>query len=448
MPLKISPDDIGFNARGDGKFNQPFAEQVDFLRQKLDLPTEHYDDIIKSGHDRAFVVAGATKVDLLNDLHQAIEKASAEGKSIGWFRQNFADIVKRNGWHGWTGEDTQEGRDWRTRVIYKTNLATSYAAGRWQQLNSPTLLKNRPYWKYIHNDTVAHPRPLHLSWDGLILRHDDPWWQSHFPPNGWGCRCRVTAVRANQYQGDVAPDDGTYEKVDRNGEVHTIPKGIDYGWDYAPGAFGQYPIQGFIDNKAAGLPAQLATAFKDEVVGVNLAAARSYVLINGLANERKLTEFAYVYDAAGNILVKKKGGESHVSFTDAEMTRMRDAQGVVLVHNHPGGRSLSKPDLSMANEIDAEIYAIGHNDVEYSGKMLNIKKFESLYSDIDGVLKYYFLPLIRANKLTVDEADLYHHHLINTVLKASGAITYEVNGLIDLPLEVERTLTKLLEHFK
>ena len=26
------------------------------------------------------------------------------------------------------------GRNWRTRVIFETNLRTSYAAGRWQQL--------------------------------------------------------------------------------------------------------------------------------------------------------------------------------------------------------------------------------------------------------------------------------------------------------------------------
>ena len=40
-------------------FNTPFAEQLDFFRQKLNLPSERWDDIQKAAHDRAFIVAGA-----------------------------------------------------------------------------------------------------------------------------------------------------------------------------------------------------------------------------------------------------------------------------------------------------------------------------------------------------------------------------------------------------
>jgi hypothetical protein len=265
MPLRIGAGRIGFNPRGEGDFRLPFPEQIDYFRQKLNLPTQHYDDIINEAHDRAFVVAGAAKADLLNDLRKAVDRSIAEGKSIGWFRQEFDAIVKKHGWHGWTGEDTEAGRDWRTRVIYRTNLSASYAAGRYAQLTSPAMLKNRPYWKYIHNDTVLHPRPLHLSWNGLVLRYDDPFWQTHFPPNGWGCRCRVTAVRADQYKGDKAPDDGTYEFVDRHGEVHTMPKGIDYGWDYAPGASVLGNLKDTALKKAEDLPIPLAKALETDI---------------------------------------------------------------------------------------------------------------------------------------------------------------------------------------
>jgi len=265
MPFNINPEKIGFNPRESGAFQLPFPEQIAFIRQKLNLPTEHYDDIIKSAHDRAFVVAGAAKADLLNDLRQAVDRSIAEGMSIGWFRKEFDNIVKKNGWHGWTGEDTADGRDWRTRVIYRTNLSASYAAGRYAQLTNPALLKSRPYWKYIHNDTVQHPRPLHQSWNGLVLRYDDPFWQSHFPPNGWGCRCRVTAVRADEYNDSHAPDDGTYEHVDRHGEVHTIPKGIDYGWDYTPGASLNTGVNELISPKLTNLSAPIGSAMMEQL---------------------------------------------------------------------------------------------------------------------------------------------------------------------------------------
>jgi len=268
MPFNIKPEKIGFNPRENGAFQLPFPEQIDFFRQKLNLPTEHYDDIIKSAHDRAFVVAGAAKADLLNDLRKAVDRSIAEGKSIGWFRQEFDKIVAKHGWTGWTGEGTDAGRDWRTRVIYRTNLSASYAAGRYAQLTNPALLKSRPYWKYIHNDTVQHPRPLHQSWNGLVLRYDDPFWQSHFPPNGWGCRCRITAVRADQYKGDRAPDDGTYEFVDRHGEVHRMPQGVDYGWDYAPGASRSTPLIDIVNKKLIDLSAPIGANMAREIAPV------------------------------------------------------------------------------------------------------------------------------------------------------------------------------------
>ncbi len=259
MPLKLSPTQLGFNARGDGRFNQGFAEQIAFFRQKLNLPTEYYDDIVKQAHDRAFVVAGAQKADLLTDLRQSVDKAIAEGKSIQWFRKEFDAIVKKRGWQGWTGSDSQAGRDWRTRIIYKTNLSASYAAGRWNQLNDPRLLQTRPYWKYIHNDTVTHPRPLHQSWSGLVLRHDDPWWQTHFPPNGWGCRCRVTAVRETEFiEGTQAPDDGLEPDTER-------PRGIDPGWDYAPGSSVDTSLRTMVQNKLISYPPAISSALSRDI---------------------------------------------------------------------------------------------------------------------------------------------------------------------------------------
>ena len=122
MPLTLSPTQIAFNARGDGGFSLPFAEQVAFLRRKLNLPTAHWDDILKATHDRAFVVAGALKADLLADFHAAVLKTAAEGKSIQWFKKEFEAIVARHGWLGWTGEDTPGGRDWRAREIGRAHV--------------------------------------------------------------------------------------------------------------------------------------------------------------------------------------------------------------------------------------------------------------------------------------------------------------------------------------
>lgn len=239
---------------------QQFQEQIDFFRAKLNLPTDRWDDIKTAAHDRAFIVTGAQKADLLNDLRLAVDK-SIQGGSIGDFRKDFAAAVAKFGWTGWTGQGTTAGEAWRTRVIYQTNMATSYAAGRWKQLQDPALRKVRPFWRYIHSDSVISPRPHHKAWgdSGLTLPAEHPFWSTHFPPNGWGCHCTVQAVRTPSNGAATAPPAG-WDTVDPKTGA---PLGIDKGWAYAPGANAQRSLQDLIDAKLISLDAPIGAAMWD-----------------------------------------------------------------------------------------------------------------------------------------------------------------------------------------
>ena len=245
-------------------FNQTFAEQLEFFRQKLNLPTEAWDDIKRMAHDRAFIVAGAQGADLLEDLRGAADEFTERGTGLEAFRKNFKRIVAERGWTGWTGEGTKGGEAWRTKVIYQTNMSTSYAAGRWKQLNDPVLLKVLPYWQYHHNDSVITPRPLHVSWDGLTLPPDHPFWQAHFPPNGWGCQCRVSAVSKENFMSAIAGGRGPANAPDGT-------EGIDKGFDYAPGASldggdgSQKALQNFAVRKINSLPPDLAQTLAQDI---------------------------------------------------------------------------------------------------------------------------------------------------------------------------------------
>lgn len=241
---------------------QQFQEQIEFLRGKLNLPSETWRDIQRAAHDRAFVVAGAMKADLLADLRKAVEEA-VKGSSIGEFRKQFSQIVAKHGWTGWTGEGSKAGEAWRTRVIYQTNMMTSYAAGRRAQLLDPDLLQRRPFWRYVHNDSVTHPRPHHKRWGDtrLTLRHDHPFWETHFPPNGWGCKCRVVAVAAPDGEDATLPPEGWDETDPRTG----APVGIDEGWNYAPGARASDELRSFVQEKLIEYPPAISSALSRDV---------------------------------------------------------------------------------------------------------------------------------------------------------------------------------------
>lgn len=217
----------------------PFRNAVDYYRDKLRLPTAAWTDIWEGMHARAFVVAGAMRDDLLADLQASIGSAIEQGTTLQQFRKEFDQIVQRHGW-AYKG-----GRNWRTRVIYETNLRQAYNAGREKQMQNPELRKRRPYGLYKHNDAVDHPRPEHLAWDNLVLPLDDPWWETHTPQNGWGCRCRKFMVNERDLKrrgltvADQAPPVEWEEKTvgirGPSPRVVRVPKGIDPGFAYNPG---------------------------------------------------------------------------------------------------------------------------------------------------------------------------------------------------------------------
>jgi Phage Mu protein F like protein len=242
-----------------GIYGEPFAEQVAAFRLRLGnlIPTAKWDDIKRAQHDRGFMVAGAIKADLLADLGAAVDKAIAKGTSLEEFRHDFRAIVQKHGWHGWTGEGTKGGEAWRTRVIYKTNLSVTYAAGRMAQLVEAGFT----LWVYRHGASLE-PREQHLAWDGLILPPEHPFWATHAPPNGWGCSCYVLGARS--IRGAVRLGGKPDLKLPENWQAQDpktgAPVGIDKGWDYAPGATVTKTVS-LAADKIRELPALLGAEF-------------------------------------------------------------------------------------------------------------------------------------------------------------------------------------------
>jgi SPP1 gp7 family putative phage head morphogenesis protein len=237
----------------------PFDRAIEYLREKIDVGTRAYSDLMHGAHDTAFVVAGLTKGEILSDVHKLVVKAIQEGTPFDRFQKDFAKTIEGR-WlpspsparsksapalpggapAGPTPRTPAAGAaatGWRAKIIYQTNIRTAYAAGRHEQLQR--IKATHPYWQYRHGDS-RKPREEHLAWDGLVLRADDPWWKTHYPPNGWGCRCYVHALDDIDLRemGKKGPDEAppsplrTVKYGDRTVEV---PVGIDPGWAYVPG---------------------------------------------------------------------------------------------------------------------------------------------------------------------------------------------------------------------
>ena len=228
-----------------------FDEAIAFYRNKVRLPTAGWTDLWQEQHSHGFMVAGANHHDIVEDFFNAVQNAkwAKGGGGYEGFRASFDEIVKKHGWahNGSAG--------WRSRIIYDTNITQAYNAGRYQQQQD--IKAFRPYGRYRHVN-CAHPRLNHLAWDGIILPIDDPWFDTHYPQNGWRCHCRVDSLNQTEAQqlwkakGKTGPDTAppiVWEKRlvgkrSANPRWVDTPVGIDPGFAYNPGKARYEPPRG------------------------------------------------------------------------------------------------------------------------------------------------------------------------------------------------------------
>jgi len=211
-------------------------------------------DVWQEEHANAFTVAKAMRLDILEGIRAQVDKALAQGQSFGEFKRELQPLLERMGWWGkqelfdpleGAEREVQLGSPRRLQTIYNINLRTAHAAGQWQRIQRAKA--THPYLLYQLGPSREH-RVEHVGWAGRLLPVDHPWWQTHFPPNGWGCKCHVRAVSKREAErlrtqgavSETAPDQGTQEFVNqRTGEVLQVPRGIEPGWAYNPGAVGR-----------------------------------------------------------------------------------------------------------------------------------------------------------------------------------------------------------------
>ncbi len=259
------------------------ADAARYFRGKANATSWDYTDIWRGDNALAFTVAKATTLDVVSTIRKEVDRAIGSGITFAEFKRALRPRLQDLGWWGTqevldadTGEinKAQLGSNRRLRTIYQTNVQTAYMAGRYRRLVDDA--QSRPYWRYVAV-MDGRTRPEHAALNGRVWRWDDPVWAVIFPPNGWGCRCRVTAMTAQEFEASgLKLESGAGSIVDlqvslgREGKKVAV-QGVRYtdhagkqkvfrpdpGWDYNPGAaWAQHDPAGFNGTARAvdGLP--------------------------------------------------------------------------------------------------------------------------------------------------------------------------------------------------
>lgn len=257
-------------------------ETVAYFRAKGQHIGWNWYDTAVDVHARSFTVAKAARVDVLTTIQTEVERAISQGVSRQEFIDTLSPRLKKLGWWGkqvivdsaGNAETVQLGSPRRLALIYNVNTRVAYNVGRYAHLMNST--DTHPFWQYVAV-MDSRTRPSHAALNGLVFRYDDPFWKTHYPPNGWNCRCRVRALSQERMnalglqatQGDkylttkkvqAAVDKATGEMIEM--DVTTFADGArvmtpDAGWSYNPGsaAFGldQSLIRKLIEVKSPQL---------------------------------------------------------------------------------------------------------------------------------------------------------------------------------------------------
>ncbi|MBA4271291.1 MAG: hypothetical protein C0447_18055, partial [Methylobacterium sp.] len=228
---------------GEELFKTAPREVVDYFDRRPSKPSFRWDEVAPREHALQFTVARTAGFDVLDDIRAATRKAVVERIPFEQFRDELVPLLKSKGWWGErkvtdprTGEiaKVQLGSLRRLDLIYDANIRTAEAAGDWARIQR--VKEVLPYLEYL-TSVSERKRPLHLSWVGTTLPVDDSWWATHYPPNGWRCKCRVRS-RAEPREGASTtrpPSNARPWTNGTTGETRLVPAGIDPGWDHNPG---------------------------------------------------------------------------------------------------------------------------------------------------------------------------------------------------------------------
>lgn len=104
-------------------------------------------------------------------------------------------------------------QDW-LRAEYNHAVASATSAARWHEFQAEKEVMPSLEYSTVGDKRV---RQAHQLLDGIIRPIDDDLWKTHYPPNGWNCRCRV--LQSDDEATDLKDKDLPALKAIFNGNV-------------------------------------------------------------------------------------------------------------------------------------------------------------------------------------------------------------------------------------
>jgi len=270
-----------------------------------------------------------------------------DGKSIT--PQSLFAVLTRNLVGEYTGGDAVKipPSGW-LRTNLNTSNSTAYHAAEYQRLQQVSDIY--PYYKYMTraDDRV---RDEHAALHGKVFFHNDPIWDSIWPPNGWNCRCYVTPLTPEEVR-----EEGTYVPPIESQHQKELIKDVPPDFRRNAGKTGHI-FDKWIKEKLSGMPKPKSEEIKNQV---NKFSTKQ--------NEISDKEFDVLYETFKGIDIIKKHLREHKNDADYKN---------VLEEGRRNG--LTDKETSVINSYTSRPFAELNKILREKGKIPDkIKAFEKL----------------------------------------------------------------------
>lgn len=158
---------------------------IAWWKQRANLTDAEAGALTEGAKQRAFYVTGLARRDLVRLVSDGIRAALENGETLESFRERITEAIHAEGW-----------RDRRVELIFRTNMQTAYAAGRWKKIQA--VKAYRPYLQYVAR--MVRTRPSHAILHRLVYPADHEFWKTNYPPNGFRCHCHVVTLSSRQVE--------------------------------------------------------------------------------------------------------------------------------------------------------------------------------------------------------------------------------------------------------
>ena len=220
-------------------------EAIRWARARRVVDPATFADLDAAAKARSFSVANLTDQYSLDAVQKSLMDSLENGQTLNAWLDNLGDVVARAGL-----SDVADLGAHHLRLIWRQNTYLAYGAGRFTQMKQ--VAAERPWWQYIAQLDEG-TRPSHRALHLVVKRHDDAFWNSYYPPWGYGCRCLVVSVDADEMAAEGLSPTSDAEVSAR---YQQLAPGAG-GMPRPPKGFGGNPLQAFlldIDTGAPGTP--------------------------------------------------------------------------------------------------------------------------------------------------------------------------------------------------